>query len=402
MASQTDDVDTKADTKTSTNAEYVETKSSRLRREANAKKAEKDTTRSSTTATTLRASSKQQGVKNATVRDSDFEQNQLKPRGIEILRKWDPTLNASTGPYAHFASKEPPDLGESCAFYKQVVMDSLEGTVDRTVDDSIFRRMDAGFVQSVHLGYASLAMLGLPEPEVKIFAFQKLFIGPHALILKNTERQLCAIRTVEWSIKADPIKEWYAPPILSRSLPPKPFGFDIYPDTQFWLCDTVLNSRYRPLARQVVWVNDMGTFCPYLSIEFKAKLDDTRTVQNQVAAAGSISLYNRYLLKRHANVHPTEEQWKSVRHYGLTIEKANWTVWHIEPKLTDDIWCGCKVQRLADGTCLKEADTLMLISWINEIHRWGLCQYALDCEDDIKRFLSKDSNFRVSTRGVSD
>jgi len=378
-------------------ASYRDTKSSQLRRAAHSKmsKSEEVTTRPPTAPSYATSSTQTpKTVKNATVHDADFEETQLKPRGIEIVTLWDPALNSSTGTYAYFNSQEPPDSAQSREFYRSLVEESLKGRVEPDIDDSLFLPMDAGFVQSVLTGHHSLGQEGLPEPEFKLFAFQKLFIGHH-ILAKGAGRQLRAVRSVEWSLKPNESQLWRAPPILSGN-PLKPFGFDIYSDCQFWLCNRILNPRYRAHTRHTVYLKALGTFCPYFSIEFKSTIDDTRTVQNQVAAAGSISLFNRYHLKLYANPLPTSEQWKLVCHYGLTMEKANWAVWLFELKLVNGAWAGCKMRRLDAGSCTDEHEVLGLISWINEIHRWGLCTYALECEEDIKRILSKDSKLRVS------
>ena len=249
--------------------------------------------------------------------------------------------------------------------------------------------------------YRSLGEAGLPEPEFKAYACQSLFIGQYVLLANDTRRQLCAVRSLEWSLKLCEVDRnpWQNPPLLSPNLSlSKPFNFDIYPDCQFWLCDKVINADYRGKIRQAVHCKALGAFCPYLSIEFKATTDDTRIVLNQVVAAGSVSLFNRYRLKLDAYPQPTPEQVKLVRHFGLTMEKENWILWGFELKMAEGGWAGCKVKNLDSGTCKTEDGVRGLLSWINETHRWGLCEYASDCEDDIKRILSR--KYRVSEVGT--
>jgi hypothetical protein len=74
------------------------------------------------------------------------------------------------------------------------------------------------------------------------------------------------------------------------------------------------------------------------------------------------------------------------------MEKENWIVWLFEPKIANGLWTGCKVIRLDGGICRTEQGVRRLLPWINEIHRWGLCEYALGCEDDIKHILSRPPN----------
>jgi len=264
--------------------------------------------------------------------------------------------------------------------------------------------MDADFVQSVYTAYRSLGEADFPEPEFKLCACQNLFIGEYVLLANDARRQLCAVRSVEWSLKPcrSPQQcEWLAPPLSPNQSPLKPFGFDIYSDCQFWLCDKVLTTDYRTKARLVVHRKRKGTFCPYFTIEFKATTDDTRTLVNQVAAAGLISLFNRYRLKLDAHSpRAPPEQLEDVRHYGLTMEQENWMVWLFEPKIVSGVWAGCKIRAIDGGACDSIEGVCGLLSWINEIHRWGLCEYALGCEEDIKQVLSKAPiNMKVSTIG---
>jgi hypothetical protein len=336
-----------------------------------------------------------QSAKNATVRDVDFEDTQLIPRGVEIYRNADPRL---AGAHAHFSSDTPSNSAQSREFYRSIVQKALAGRAERDIDDSIFLSMDVKFIKSVHTAYGSMGLAGLSEPEFRAYACQNLFIGQYAVLANDVRRQLCAVRSLEMSLKprlsADRCM-WHAPPLLSNQSPSKLFGFDIYPDCQFWLC---LNPDYRRNAVQVVHCKALGTFCPYFSIEFKATTDDRRIVDNQVAAAGLISLFNRYQLKLDAYPQHTPEQFKLVRHYGLTMEKDRWTVWFFEPKIAKGAWAGCTIRVLDTGSCLAEEGVVALLQWTNEIHRWGLCEYALGCEEDIKQILSSGpTNFKMST-----
>jgi len=354
-----------------------------------------------TAPTSVTASTKKQTVKNATVRDADFEDTQLIPRGIEICRTSDLSLGSVGGAHAYFGSEAPSNSARE--FYRSILQKSFAGRVERDIDDGIFLSVDADFVQSVHRAYRSLGEAKVPGHEFKLCACQHLFIGKYVILANDARRQLCAVRAAEWSLKPheSDLHPWCAPPLLSGNHSPlKPFDFDIYSDCQFWLSNEILNADYRENISHLVHCKAFGAFCPYISIEFKATTDDTRVVENQVAAAGSISLFNRCLLKLDAYPHPTPEQLNLVRHYGLTMEKDKWTAWLFEPKIADDSWAGCKTRKLDGGTCLTEQGVRRLLSWINEIHRWGLCEYALGCEEDIKHILSRASiHLRVSAIG---
>ena len=263
--------------------------------------------------------------------------------------------------------------------------------------------MSADFIKSVYRAYRSLKDAELPESEFKACACENLFIRQYVILANDAKRQLCAIRSLEWSLKPRvKLRPWLMPPFLStNNHASKPFNFDIYPDCQFWLSDKILNADYRENISHVVHCKPLGAFCPYFSIEFKATIDDTRVVENQLAAAGSVSLLNRYQLKLQAYSQPTPEQLKSGLHYGMTMEREQWTVWRFGLKTSNNAWAGCSMQTLNGGTCAAEQGVRRLLSWINEIHRWGLCEYALECEGDIKQIMSKDPmNLRVSGIGV--
>ena len=340
----------------------------------------------------------------ATVCDVDFEETQLIPRGAEIHREENLHLGVVTGAHAYFGSDTPSNPSQSREFYLSVVQNALAGRAERDIDDSIFLSMDANFVKSVQRAYRRLGEARASESEFKAYACQALFIRQYDVLTEDVERQLCAVRLLEMSLKpceSDVLRMWRAPPLLSSNQPPsKFFGFDIYPDCQFWLSDKILNADYRRHASRVVHCKTWGTFCPYFSIEFKATTVGRRVVGNQVVAAGLISLFNRYQLKLDAYPQVVPEQFKLVRHYGLTMEKEVWAVWFFEPKIVNGAWAGCIIRAIDAGTCLAEGGVVGLLQWINEIHRWGLCEYALGCEEDIKQILSRGStNLRISAIG---
>ncbi|KIX06675.1 uncharacterized protein Z518_04651 [Rhinocladiella mackenziei CBS 650.93] len=340
--------------------------------------------------------------KTATVRDADFKHTQLFPRGLEISSER-PSLG---GAHTHFGSKTPPNAAKSCEFYRCIVQEALAGRADRDIDDSIFLPMDTKFVTSVLTAYGRMGKAGVSEAEFQGYACQKLFIGPYAVLEDDVERQLGAVRCVEVPLKPRESRNrlmWGEPPMISKQPPLKPFSFDTYADCQFWLSDKIINPEYRLDVKHIVHMKELGTFCPYFSIEFKATTCDRQVADNQVLVDGLASLFNRYQLKVDAFPHPAPEQFKLVRHYGLTMEKDSWTVWLFQPKIVKKTtWAGCRVRILGTGSCETNREVLALLEWINEIHRWGLCEYALGCEEDIKQILSKDSsNLRISAIGVS-
>jgi hypothetical protein len=62
-------------------------------------------------------------------------------------------------------------------------------------------------------------------------------------------------------------------------------------------------------------------------------------------------------------------------------------------------WQGCTVRELAAGDCTKRSSVKVIVEWINEIHRWGMCVHAPSCENDVKSVL-KGMGVRVSQVGI--
>jgi hypothetical protein len=171
--------------------------------------------------------SKSESDKNATARDVGFEDTQLIPRGIEIQKARDPSMGYLAGAHAYFGSKIPPDPAESREFYRGTVQEIFAGRVEKDIDGSIFLSVHDDFIQSVHTAYRSLVEAELPESEFKTYACQNLFIGQYGLLASDARRQLCAVRSVGWSLK--PSNSTYSRGILLHYSPrtilqPKPLS----------------------------------------------------------------------------------------------------------------------------------------------------------------------------------
>ena len=115
------------------------TKSSRAREDAYLNKTglstedtEPDGSRTGTSTTLPTSSSGKRSMKNATVRDPDFEETQLTPRGIDIHRTGDLGLGSAGGAHAYFNSTIPPDPALSPTFtgilLRRVLPEETNGT----------------------------------------------------------------------------------------------------------------------------------------------------------------------------------------------------------------------------------------------------------------------------------
>lgn len=109
------------------------------------------------------------GSLSVTVRDVDFEDTQLIPRGVDIYREVDLSLGFLAGPSAYFGSENPSNPSQSREFYRSIVQKSR--AVERDIDDSIFLPMGADFVQSVQRVYLTLARERVPAAEFKAYAY---------------------------------------------------------------------------------------------------------------------------------------------------------------------------------------------------------------------------------------
>ena len=154
------------------------TKTSNLRKAARSNKPslslEDTAIGSSTPQSSTAPSSRRQSIKNPTVHDPEFEDTQLIPRGIEIIREADWVLGGVGGAHAYFGSERPSNPAKSREFYRSLILKKLAGRVERDIDDSIFMPTDTNFVQSVHRAYRSFGEAGLPESEFKAYAQENL------------------------------------------------------------------------------------------------------------------------------------------------------------------------------------------------------------------------------------
>jgi hypothetical protein len=152
-------------------------------------------------------------------------------------------------------------------------------------------------------------------------------------------------------------------------------------------------------VEDVTYVKKIVT-CPYFTVEFKRDGEPDDVAIKQVAAAGSIALYNRFRLYRNAlQSHAIKESiaWTptpatEIRHFGLTCVGSTFSLWVLKPATTEGgDWAGCTMERLRGGDCEASVhNTKVLVEWINEIHRWGVTMHGPACKDEIKVCLQRD------------
>ncbi|KAB5514922.1 hypothetical protein GE09DRAFT_1264357 [Coniochaeta sp. 2T2.1] len=165
--------------------------------------------------------------------------------------------------------------------------------------------------------------------------------------------------------------------------------WDIRPDCAYWLSLEGFNPRYRFQIQNCTFVRGYIT-CPYFTIEFKRDGQSEDVAVRQVAAAGSLALFNRWYL--HSEVRKARpslaENLSNLRHYALTYVGSKFVFWVLRPTLNDGTWKGCTMTRLIGADCADEYGVRELIDWINKVHRWGILEHGPGCERDIKAVLN--------------
>ena len=131
------------------------------------------------------------------------------------------------------------------------------------------------------------------------------------------------------------------------------WSWDVRPDCAYWLSLHGFNPRYRFQIQNCAFVKDYIT-CPYLTIEFKRDSMSEDSAVRQLAAAGSLALYNRYRLRLEAlaaNVRPARDT-DDIRHYALSFVGHGFVVWILQPTLDEaGQWRGCTMRRLVGAEC---------------------------------------------------
>ena len=184
------------------------------------------------------------------------------------------------------------------------------------------------------------------------------------------------------------------PPILDRTVPYKPYNFDIRPDCSYWISLQAFNPLYRKRVGEYVSVQKKRILCPYLTIEFKRDNSTLIKARNQVAVASALALYNRWKLAEARRVvtgkqrSGSERHKEVLKHYGLTFTGRNYEFWCMEPTLSSqESWIGCRMYRLVKDELDSNEGVRLFVDWINEIHRWGLKIHGPSCEVDIKHCI---------------
>lgn len=350
----------------------------------------------------------------ATTRDPNFVDTQLTPRRITIISEGDAEEDKSQFlvPYPGFNTEPPPDREHTAEHYSNAVEDYHKTLGSKEEISMIWVTEEQESCNICAMEYEHLNKIGVPEREYELLALEKILLQTRRTQLSRPVRQAKVIRLAEQSLRPRP--RWIEPPLFD-SKAGKSFDYNIFPDCQYYLSQSLFNQNYVSYLSNIVAITARQALLPYFTIEFKRDEKSPTTLRNQLAAAASISLYNRYELKRkglgvrdkHKTAQKSKEKaaevddWKHVQHYGLSMESSDWKIWRIEPELPKHSWNGCKMELLAEGDCITDSGVFSLAQWVNEIHLWAHTEYSRDCEMDVKQVLSsrgvRVSNIHEST-----
>ena len=316
----------------------------------------------------------------------DFEVQILAPRGITIDRSSLPVTADM-----HFGVLEAQ--GNRSDYY----------TRKGAASAPIWLEVEGPIIETVMEMYKCYESEGLGEAEFATYAKDVLFKMDPLAVMSKDSRCWRARRMVELVTKPDPTIFWAIPPLVGDESSVSGFyEFDVRPDCSYWLSVEAFNSTYKSLISALCLVVKRKMFCPYLTIEFKKDDSVGVAAENQVAAAGSIALYNRFCLKQSflkvTGTINSQTHQKNIKHYGITMKGALFLIWCLTPVVDHSFqWAGCNMTRISLGYCTEKDDLRTLFTWINEIHYWGVKVHGPECENDIKNSLKTNpSGPRIS------
>ena len=314
--------------------------------------------------------------------DSDYQATILASRGISIDE-----IQPSQSAFAHFGTEEP--TGEHIPYYEALPKGS--GT-------SVWLDVAEDFADDVVREYDYMSVCSLCEAEFATYAKETLLKRDARSLKDDATRPWMTERMVELTTRTDAALKWAEPPLISNDIQSKAYRYDIRPDCSYWLSLQAINPNYKDLVSEWVYVMKERITCPYFTVEFKKDESTLEAVINQVATASALALYNRHQLK-HTRLAVCGKPWRerdveSLRHYALTFTGHSYMFWCMRPKVDPSGkhgWVGCVMVRVRRGNCSRVSGVQNFVSWVNEIHRWGLTVHGPACEKDIKYCIERKS-----------
>ena len=285
----------------------------------------------------------------------------------------------------------------------------------KAVDTSIWLEADEKFVTDVVREYRCMQAEDMNEAEFATWGKTHLFKNEPRALTMTEQRCWKPERTLELVAKPSEKKidnNWHPPPLVG-DFPPgtdtawHDYTFDLRPDCCYWLSLRAFNPAYMTQVGNHAHVVKKRITLPYMTIEFKKDDFDDVVAENQVAAASSVALYNRFRLKdkalRVSGMEWTAQKLNFIQHYCITMKGSTYAVWLGTPIVKQEFrWDGCKLNRIFKGDLTIAEGVRDLVDWVNEIHSWALTVYGPRAEHDIKVCINpKESGFRVSDIAIA-
>ena len=150
--------------------------------------------------------------------------------------------------------------------------------------------------------YKRMKRLNMCEREFATDAKESFLRQDGSITEKTKEKVWRADRKLEMVAKPRCVGNWCAPPIVDNlsavgRAPSVAYDFDIRPDCSYWLRLQAFNPAYHAQFEKTVAVMQVEISCPYVTVEFKKDDQMDEVAENEVAAAGALALFNRFLLR---------------------------------------------------------------------------------------------------------
>ena len=327
--------------------------------------------------------------------NSGFDRRVLMPRNIIMAEMETSMVQANL----HFKTEKPDGFRRDYYIQKR-----------KAVNTSIWLEADEKFVTDVVREYRCIQAEDMSEAEFATWGKTHLFKNEPRALTMTEQRCWKPERMLELVAKPSEKKidnNWHPPPLvgdfpLGTDTAWHEYAFDLRADCCYWLSLQAFNPAYMTQVGNHTYVVKKRITLPYMTIEFKKDDSDDFVAENQVAAASSVAMYNRFRLKEKAlrvsGMQWTSQKLHSIQHYCITMKGSTFAIWLGTPIVTENFrWDGCRLNRIFKGDLINAEGVRDLVDWVNEIHCWALTVYGPRAEHDIKVCIDpKESGFRVS------
>lgn len=343
-----------------------------------------------------------QGPRRTALGTRNFISYVLNPRGIHIDMDESKTESA----FDHFKSIEPPQGSDVQKHYTD-----FKGLHSSTV----WINPTSDVIQAIHNNYSEMHQSvpkALCEPEWVDDAVKYLLKSEPRRELQtkpSSPPRWLPVRMREESFRPQDGGVWEMPPVVHKDMPVDlSFNFNVQPDCSYWIWTGGFRPEICGKLTSLASVRFRRSLCPYLTVEVKRDNKGSSKGRQQIAAAASTALYNRWTLRarslRMAGTPLSRERFSDVRHYGLLLAGVKYEVWCMRPhnqigvsRYSTSAWSGCSMRRVHSGDLDTKTGITDYINWINEIHCWGNTRHSSSCVSDIEARLIPEGKALTNT-----